>query len=140
MKRPIPGWRAAPRPSQGGTRAGSDAAPRARGGSCAAPSSPPPLPRRRVLRMPHRQRPLLAIWHPDVLHLGRLLQKLLPLAAARVGPVACVAVLDPSPFHVARRQALDLGATPVLSGPEVPDPVHVVVRGEHRSELTLNPG
>ena len=102
----------------------------------AAPRSggPPPRPAPKPHRLEPRndakpcRRRSLPVGHPDVLHLGRLAQELAPLAL-RCGRASRAGAVGAECASCCRRSTCS--TTPVTSSrAEVPDRIHVVVRGE----------
>ena len=81
------------------------------------------------------RRRTLSVRNPDVLDLGRLTQELLPFPFISIQPVPRLPVVHPGSLHVSRGKTLDLFAA--LGGAEIPDPVDIVMRGEHPGQLIM---
>src|SRR5689334_10064291 len=88
--------------------------------------------------MPQRRMPsLLAVWHPDILDLACLPEKLSALADSHVHPIA-ILVGRPGALHVRRRR--ELHGLHAFRGSAVPHALDVVMLGERLHERVLRPG
>ena len=75
---------------------------------------------------------------PDVLHLGGLVEELLPLALSLLQPVPPHPVVHPGPLDVDGGGVLhELGA---LGRPEIPESVHVLVLRQVLGHVVPGPG
>ncbi|MBM3180861.1 MAG: hypothetical protein FJZ86_10955 [Chloroflexi bacterium] len=87
-----------------------------------------------VLRITHQSLlPSLPRRHPDILHLGRLVQELVTFALFAGHPIARQAVADPRPLHVGG--GLVLHPVTAFRRAEVPDRVHVFVLDESLGQV-----
>lgn len=71
--------------------------------------------------------------HPDILHLRRLVQKLMAFALLAIHPIARQAVADPCLLHVGGGLVLDV--VTAFCRAEVPDRVHVFVLDESLGQV-----
>src|SRR5919109_3046700 len=80
---------------------------------------------------------LLAVWHPDVLDLRRLSQKLASFSVPGIEPVTAIP-RRPCPLHVHGGRLFDHFHT--FAAAEVPHGLHVIVLGEHARKCVFRPG